>query len=486
VGCHTSPTACALALAVAVALAVALSPPFRPSIASAQSGAIDAATGEVVPAPTAASRPIRTSDQRRALPDYDGLPAPGPAPEEVAIWVPRIVLAPLYLVSEFVVRRPLGAFLTWAERESVHTFLVGLFTWDHRRAGLVPVAFFDFGLMPSVGLYFFWNDLGAPGHQLRFHAGFGGVDWLRATIRDRVLLHASSASVVELSFRAEAWRWPDRVYQGIGAQRSEQRARFRQEELTARVDLALSAWRRSGVLLGLGIGAYDFDADGYDLLHQDRSLANAIAEGTIGALPDGFDGYVAYRQRIRATLDTRERAPRSGHGVRVDVSAEQGFDLRAPVERRWLRWGATLSGYVDAGAERVFSLHVRALFAESLGTAAIPFPELIQLGNDVLELPGFLRGSLADRSAVVATLRYRWPVWVWLDGTIYLGIGSTFGEHLRDFAGDRLRMSWGLGVQSTGDRDSSFRLSIAFGTRSFGRGADIESVRFAVGSDLGF
>lgn len=466
-GAHLAGTVSVRALAALLALSSALSIPLPR--ASAQ----EAAT---------APPPVRTREQRRAVPDYDGLPDPGPTPEEVAIWIPRILLSPLHLVSEFLLRRPLGAFLTWAERENLHTILVNFFTWEERRAGLVPVAFFDFGLMPSFGLYFFWNDLGAPGHQLRIRVGFGGVDWLRATIRDRILLSPS----VELSFRAEGWRWPDRVYQGVGAERASTRARFRQDELTGRVELAVRPWRRSSLNLGVGVGAYRFDANGYDVNHTDRSLAGAMADGQFAALPEGFDGYVAYRQRIRATLDSREEPPAPGHGVRVDVFAEQGLDLLAPLGRRWIRWGGTLSGYLDAGSERVFSLHVRTLFVDPLGPSAVPFPELVHLGTEILELPGFFRGSLVDRSAVVATLRYRWPVWVWLDATLFVGTGNTFGEHLVDFRADRLRLSWGFGLQSTGDRDSAFRVTLAFGTRTLEGGADVESVRFGIGGDLGF
>ena len=45
------------------------------------------------------------------------------------IWVPRVILFPGYLVTEYVVRRPLGAFVTFLEREAVVQQAYGLFTF---------------------------------------------------------------------------------------------------------------------------------------------------------------------------------------------------------------------------------------------------------------------------------------------------------------------------------------------------------------------
>ena len=45
-------------------------------------------------------------DRRRAVPDYDGRPDRRTA-GDVAIWIPRVVLYPVHLVTEYVLRRPL-------------------------------------------------------------------------------------------------------------------------------------------------------------------------------------------------------------------------------------------------------------------------------------------------------------------------------------------------------------------------------------------
>lgn len=446
---------------------------------------VDAPTAERTAdtAPEAPAAPMRGRDDRRPVPDYDGLPDPGPTPEEVLIWFPRILLLPLYVLTEFVVRRPLGELMTVAEREGWVTSLVSFFTWDGLRAGLVPTAFYDFGLLPSVGLYLFWNDAGAPGHQFRAQVGFGGIDRLRGTLRDRVLLD----DTLEMLVRVDAMRTPDRIFQGLeGRDNASARTRYRQSTLSGSIDFGLSFWRRSALRLGIGATWNDFTPDGYDPNGADRSLASALADGTVTALPPGFEGYVAYRQHFGVTLDTREEAPAPQHGLRIDGSVEQSVDLLRPLERSWIRYGGSLSGYADAGAERVFSLHLYTSFVDPLGPSEVPFTELVQLGGGIIVLPAFLPGALIGRSAAALTVRYRWPVWVQLDASLFFGAGGTFGEHLGDFDAEALRLSWGLALQTLGDRDHSLRLTFALGTRALVDGGDIDSVRFSIGNALGF
>lgn len=417
------------------------------------------------------------------MPDYDGIAEPPASAEEALLWIPRVLLSPLWLVSEFLLRRPLGTLLTHVERQSWHVALVQLFTWDGLRAGLVPIAFYDFGLLPSVGLYFFWNDLGARGHELRAHAAFGGVDWVRGALSDRVVLGEES----ELVVRFEALRRPDQPFQGFGpSSRASDRARYRRDQIGGSAELRIRPWRRSELAVALSLGWNAFDPDGYEPSNAERSLEDAVAQGVFAAPPPGLDGYLAYRQRVRIALDTREELPAPGHGVRLDLLMEQGVDLTSAVGRRWLRYAIGVAGFVDLGAERTVSLHARAMFVDPLGSEPVPFTEQVPLGGNVLDLPGFIRGALVDRSAFTATLRYRWPIWVYFDASLFFGAGNVFGEHLRDFDAELLRLSWGFGLQTIGDPNAGFRIALAFGTRPVGEGAEVESVRLALGGTLGF
>ena len=153
------------------------------------------------------------SQPERPLPDYDGRGGRGQptTPGQVALWVPRVVLSPLYLVSEYVVRRPLGYLITAAEKAEVPAALYDFFAFgpDHK-AGFVPIAFVDFGFYPSVGVYAFWDDAGFKGHNLRLRATTGGSRWLSGAVSERFEIARGST----VSLNASASRRPDYAYYG--------------------------------------------------------------------------------------------------------------------------------------------------------------------------------------------------------------------------------------------------------------------------------
>lgn len=76
-------------------------PPTSPSAPMVPADEAAAPPGSLGAAPAAGapSAPARGPDDRRQPPDYDGRPEPTTA-GDVALWVPRVVLFPLYVVSE--------------------------------------------------------------------------------------------------------------------------------------------------------------------------------------------------------------------------------------------------------------------------------------------------------------------------------------------------------------------------------------------------
>src|SRR5438067_2335484 len=63
--------------------------------------------------PTAKGTPSAPRD----MPDYDARGDEPTTAGQVLLWVPRVALSPLYLTSEYVIRRPLGALITTAEQK---------------------------------------------------------------------------------------------------------------------------------------------------------------------------------------------------------------------------------------------------------------------------------------------------------------------------------------------------------------------------------
>ncbi len=100
---------------------------------------------------------------------------------------------------------------------------------------------------------------------------------------------------------------------------------------------------------------------------------------------------------------------------------------------------------------------------------------------------GFYPGRLIDRSAAVATFRYRWPIAIWLDGSINASVGNVFGEHLTDFDPGLLRFSGTLGIfRAATPPDGSIEALVGFGTETFDHGGQIDSIRVVVGTNRGF
>jgi hypothetical protein len=160
---------------------------------------------------------------------------------------------PLYLTSEFVIRRPLGALISTAERENVPTILYNFFAFgpDHK-AGFAPIAFFDFGFNPSVGIYLFWDDAFFKGNDLRAHGAIWTTDWIAGSLADRIHFHKTDTLVLDVS----AVRRPDHTFFGIGPTTLQgARSRYGEDLIAGSASLDFALWRASRIQTGIGVRA---------------------------------------------------------------------------------------------------------------------------------------------------------------------------------------------------------------------------------------
>jgi hypothetical protein len=430
----------------------------------------------------------QADEDKRPLPDYDGRGGAPRTPGQKALWVPRLLLSPLYFVSEFVIRRPLGAAITAAEKAELPAAIYDFFAFgpDHS-AGIVPIAFIDFGFQPSVGLYGFWDDAGFEGHDLRLRGSIGGADWLSGTATER--FHFGER--LELTLTGTATRRPDYAFYGIGPDTRESAlVRYSSDTIDARADWRLKFAGSSLFETAIGYRGVSFGPSEYDALNRGEvgyqpSLDEAVAAGELAEPPGFSDGYRAPFVSTRLVLDSRGRKL-SATGGRLELGGEQGLDVKNSPNSSWVRYGGTLGGFLDLGdSGRVVSLSASALLADPLGDRPVPFTELVQLGGAGM-MPGFRQGRLFDRSALVATLRYSWPIWIWLNGSLQAAAGNVFGEHFEGASLERSRLSAALGIESSGSRDSIFQALLGFGTETFESGAEVDSIRFVIGARSGF
>ena len=393
-----------------------------------------------------------------------------------------MIFFPVYLVTEYVIRVPLQTFTIFVEQHKLVETLKDVFIFGpDNNIGIVPTGLIDFGFRPSVGVYFFYDDFLTKGNGLRVHLATGGIDYLRSTVTDRI--GVDKTSFVKLRF--EGVERPDYVFYGLGP-RALEATRSRYGGTSFEETVGFSGEPRPGNVIEAYTSVRNQRFHEYGYLGTDPALSTEIALGRLPT-PPGIDGYTALRQGLWFSLDSRKPRPAPGTGVRLEGKLEHDFNLEDPGAGRWLRWGGTLGGFVDlTGHNRVLSLSIATDFADPLGTNAIPFTELATLGGDFAPMHGYLMGRLYDRSAIAATLEYRWPIWSFLDGDAQIATGNVFDEHFKGFEPDLLRFSWNAGIRSSGARDHAFNVMIGGGTETFKDGGQLNSLRFQFGATRGF
>ena len=176
-------------------------------------------------------------------------------------------------------------------------------------------------------------------------------------------------------------------------------------------------WRASRIDAGLGMRSVSL------LRRSLRGRLRASSRTSPPAsfpLPDGFArGYTAEYNDVLVALDSRRPYPAEGSGVRLEAQAEQGSDVRQSPGSGWLHTAAGAGGFWDVtGNRRVISLSALAMFSDPLGSRPVPFTELghrrwrcsLARARSPRRCRASSPGAWSDRSAAVATLRYKWPI----------------------------------------------------------------------------
>lgn len=431
--------------------------------------------------------PKKGPPTKRAVPNYDGRGGAPQTPRQKALWLPRVLLFPAYVVSEYVVRRPLEAGITYAEKSGWPAAISDFLALNEvHPVGVVPFMLVDFGFEPSAGLYAYWDDVGFKGHQLRFRGSTWGPHWLSGTLKERVLFED-----FEFSLKGKLTKRPDFTFYGLGPDTRES-ALVRYEGRTAYAHLQTSVAFSDRNLLettigyrGASFGHSNYDEDDRGKPGYTPSLEEAVAAGALAEPPGFRDGYRAAFAGARMVLDSRGKS-RKRNGVRLDASVEQSVDLANSPASGWLRYGGTLGGFVDLmDGGRFLGLSVTAVMVDPIGDRPTPFTQLADLGGG-RTMPGLRFGRLADRSSAVVDARYTWPIWLGFRGSLQAGAGNVFGPHFDGIRPGRARLSMALGLETSGSRDNIFQALVGFGTETFESGAELDSIRFVVGVRDGF
>jgi hypothetical protein len=440
----------------------------------------------------------RGPDDERELPDYDGRPESTSA-ADVALWVPRVLLFPLYVVSEYVVRRPIGWLVSTAERERWPTLFIDFFTFGNRQGGIVPTLLIDLGMRTSVGVFAFWDDFLTSGNDLRLRATYGGSGFLQLRVLDRFALGPG-----QLALTGAYESRPDNVFRGLGNAQVEDEVRSRYGATTSRFDVDYRLpWVRSSYAR-VTAELREVELDGGSSCCENPSVNDQVARGVFTS-PAGMNQvYDVTGQAAELVFDSRwPRFPEGlelgsdyvtppGTGVRLAMRAratevlDQSLATGAALADGWVHYGASLGGYYDlTGEQRSVSATAIVDFVDPIGSGQVPVTDLVSLGGE-RPLRGFLANQFVDRSALAMRLEYRWPVAVWLDGSLVYEAGSVFESGLSGFDVSRFRNSYGFGLAAVGVQDHPFQALVALGTKPWDRGGGIDSFRLVFGTTAGF
>ncbi|MFT5993798.1 MAG: hypothetical protein ACI82G_002803 [Bradymonadia bacterium] len=456
-----------------------------------------------------ARRP-RAAESERSVPDYDNREAAPPTPGQRALWVPRILLAPVWVISEYVVRRPLEATVLWAEQSDFSSKVRHALTFGTGgRVGFAPTALVDFGLRPSAGLYFWTNGVPTEGDRLRIHLATGGRNWWRASVTERISLGDGGANLPfeasQLNFRFLFEQRPDHLFYGLGPQSDPLAGVLEQTQLGGAIGTEFVTGELDGFAIELSAKRARY-ADGAATVDR--------ADGTISQLfpttPNVsqrsiFGDYRVARLDVEVTLDSRAADTSTpGDGVRLEVGAAAGMGgLLDPANRqfaertalsateggryfRFLQPRARLGLFWDVNNyRRVLSLTQTIAWSESTGSAPVPAFELPAMGGTEA-MRSWISGRFRGHSTVSTTLQWTYPTFAAIDGFVFAATGQAFGRRFEGFALGELQSEFGMGIRSNNDRDAAFEFLVGVGTTPLGDPVKIESVRMLIGASSGF
>lgn len=427
-----------------------------------------------------AGSPIESA--RRDLPT---LKAREPEPAtlgESLLWIPRVVLFPVYVVTEYVVRWPLGVATRFAERKKIPEWIEELTTWDDGNAQVFPVVRFSSGFAFGMGAGIIWNNMLADRNDWGLQADYANPDNLTVelTTRYRAL---EDQLTLRLGGRSELR--DDFVYFGAGpdTQQSDE-TRFARTKHMGFFDTILA---RSGPGFG---GKVRMELSTFDFGCAPRFQKNAtdICASPIFERSDlvGFEpGYSLGRVSGALFYDSRRPYPASGTGVRVELTGRYAKGLSEDdLDVEFVDFGARTGVFWDVWKGRVLSLEGRVRAAEPFGGSEIPFGELLTLGG-IEAMRGFPFARFHGRSTVVGSARYQYPVWSFFDGYLVAEAGNAFGARLEDFDVAKLRASFAVGLTTVSSRNNSLDILLAFGSTRFEEEFSIETARLVLGTRWG-
>lgn len=402
---------------------------------------------------------------------YDGI---GKKPDwrDDALAVPRIVLAPLRLFFD-ALAVPIHHLLDWDEVHHVVEKALAAFTARDGLIGVRPAFEYSISFAPIVGLRFFDRTLLGRGTDFEVTAMTGGIHVFYAEVAARP---TPIDRALEVTVKASYLQRNDQIFAQIGYTGEDNdfllyRSRYAIDALDAGGVMTYTAapglFLDVTTMFGLRRFGNGIDIAGelpIEEVYCVRDLASLCVPGTVDEVrvPGYTRGTQFFRGGVTLRADSRDNWYRPSSGALIEVGADWTHGVGAD-DSQYVHAHAALSAVLDLWRRsRTLVVRLEAHDLEPIGYTPVPFSELIVLGGpDTFR--GFRPGRFRNYSSLFAGLEYRWPIWMWMDATLFGEYGGVFGRSFEGFAFNRMLPDVGGGVRLRSSDSFFARAQVAYG-----------------------
>jgi hypothetical protein len=439
-------------LLLRAAAAVADEPPPREDSAPA-----------VAPAASLAPPPDPTRGER-----YDGRLRAPPARARGLLIVPRILFAPIRYLW-IGISYPVRWTSEWMERHQIPRWVLAITTTRDGMIGIRPSLTYTSSFTPLIGFNFFDRRFVGPGSVL--NATLVGLD-SHNVFTALHLRPTPEARVWEFDLDVAYNRRNDRLFNGIGFfTRKLPGTRYAIDEVNLAAHVHVIPAVPLRLVFGGLFGLRRFDdapAFGGDVpisqIYCMRQVTGACIPGTVSdVLVPGFNqGTQFLRGTADLFVDTRDSRFRPSTGAVAHFGVQYSHGLTFD-HSSYFRLHGGVEAVIDLWSRsRVLVVRVSGDTVLPTNDAPVPFTELVTLGGPD-DLRGARPGRFRDFSALLLTLEYRWPVWMWMDAALFFDYGGVFGRWFADFDVRQLVPSLGGGVRIRTASQFFLRAQTAYG-----------------------
>ncbi len=412
----------------------------------------------------ATTETILTPDERREPENFRGRTNNTDA-GDVALWFPRVLLSPLWVLTEFGLRLPIYESLAFLDDHKVIAYVANNLFNPTPNITWYPQITADLGVFYAAGAGIDFRNLGARGHTLTLSAAAGAPDVWFLSARDDW-----KAGPVHVGIRGRGYSRGDRAFFGFGPNSEEaNRTNFTEELIEGFAYASINHKEHFHLTAAAG-----FRAERTSGTDDQPSIETHFDT----ALIPGWGKTNLAMSNINLVLDSRKNVRDSNGGVRFAANATYGRDV-IDHEREFVSGSADAEIAVEVMKPgRVLTLRGFVSDSVPLGKEPVPFLEQSMLGwrNHL----GFIWGRFRDEAAVLAELRYRYPVAFFLDMEWVASAGNVFDRKFSDFDVQKLTGSLGVGFRTRRTGLTPLELVVALGTTRFDEAFAIDSVRLYV------